>query len=233
MCRNFQLKAALSWYRSFSIGVIILIPSLVSANSSPGLLPAAGTLQSTVLWLFLGISIVIVGVYLWIARTSKNPTDLDIKHAYKLRSILIAAACIIAIGLLAVTLPHNPYTSQGQEPDRVIYVSSEQFSFLYSAEPIQSKEEKSKVENSRTVEIANNSLVEFRVTSLDVTHNFAVYDDTETLIGQTQAMPGYVNRLRIKFDKPGKYSVLCLEFCGTGHHVMRSSLTVKEGNANE
>ncbi|MBW7859208.1 MAG: hypothetical protein H3C43_13170, partial [Leptonema sp. (in: Bacteria)] len=231
MCRNSQLKAALSWYRSFYIGVIILIPSLVSANSSPGLFPVSGTLQSTVLWLFFGISIIIVGIYLWIAKTSKNPTDLDIKQAYKLRSILIVSACVIAIGLLAATLPHNPYTNKGEEPDRVVYVASEQFSFLYSFDPIQTKEDKPKVENSRSLEIDNNSLVEFRVTSLDVTHNFAVYDDTETLIGQTQAMPGYVNRLRIKFTKPGKYSVLCLEFCGTGHHVMRSSLTVKEGNA--
>jgi cytochrome c oxidase subunit 2 len=44
---------------------------------------------------------------------------------------------------------------------------------------------------------------------------------------QTQAMPGYVNRLRMVFAQPGTYTVLCLEFCGMSHHRMRAVVEVQ------
>jgi cytochrome c oxidase subunit 2 len=44
---------------------------------------------------------------------------------------------------------------------------------------------------------------------------------------QTQAMPGYMNRLRVTFDQPGTYTVLCLEFCGMAHHRMRGVVEVR------
>ena len=48
-----------------------------------------------------------------------------------------------------------------------------------------------------------------------------------TLLAQTQAMPGYMNRMRITFDQPGTYTVLCLEFCGMSHHRMRGVVEVR------
>jgi cytochrome c oxidase subunit 2 len=79
------------------------------------------------------------------------------------------------------------------------------------------------------LEIAPDTLVEFRVTSLDATHGFAVYNPTGAIIAQTQAMPGYINRLSVRFDEPGSYAVLCLEFCGMAHHNMRSVILVDAG----
>ncbi|MBS1668376.1 MAG: hypothetical protein JST58_13450 [Bacteroidetes bacterium] len=78
-----------------------------------------------------------------------------------------------------------------------------------------------------SIELPVNKVVEFRVTSFDVNHGFAIYDQSNKLIAQTQAMPGYVNRLRWKFTEPGNYTIFCLEFCGMGHQIMRSSFTVK------
>ncbi|MBS1759343.1 MAG: hypothetical protein JST23_04385 [Bacteroidetes bacterium] len=69
--------------------------------------------------------------------------------------------------------------------------------------------------------------VEFRVTSLDVNHGFGIYNSDAQLVTQTQAMPGYVNRLRWKFDTPGTYHILCLEYCGANHPNMRTSFIVK------
>ena len=46
-------------------------------------------------------------------------------------------------------------------------------------------------------------------------------------MAQTQAMPGYMNRLRVTFDQPGTYTVLCLEFCGMSHHRMRGVVEVR------
>lgn len=68
--------------------------------------------------------------------------------------------------------------------------------------------------------------VEFRVTSTDVNHGFAIYDENLRLVAQVQAMPGYVNILQHTFDQPGPYQVLCLEYCGVAHHSMSTNLTV-------
>ncbi|MGE5115970.1 MAG: cytochrome C oxidase subunit II [Betaproteobacteria bacterium] len=68
--------------------------------------------------------------------------------------------------------------------------------------------------------------VEFRVSAGDVNHGFAIYRDTTHLVAQTQAMPGFVNRLRVTFDRPGEYEVLCLEYCGVAHHGMRTVIKV-------
>jgi cytochrome c oxidase subunit 2 len=69
--------------------------------------------------------------------------------------------------------------------------------------------------------------IEFRVTTLDVNHGFSLYSPDGRLVAQTQAMPGYMNRLRVRFDEPGTYTVLCLEFCGMSHHRMRGVVDVK------
>jgi cytochrome c oxidase subunit 2 len=47
--------------------------------------------------------------------------------------------------------------------------------------------------------------VEFQVTSTDVNHGFGLYNSDLQMVAQTQAMPGYVNRLRYTFTTPGTY----------------------------
>lgn len=69
----------------------------------------------------------------------------------------------------------------------------------------------------------------FNVTTEDVTHGMGVYDEEMRLLFQTQAMPGYVNRVAYTFDRPGSYKVLCLEFCGVAHHAMTSEFEVVKG----
>lgn len=68
--------------------------------------------------------------------------------------------------------------------------------------------------------------VEFNVTSIDVNHGFAIYGPDGRIVTQTQAMPGFTNRLLHTFDKPGTYRVLCLEYCGVAHHAMITEFTV-------
>ena len=68
--------------------------------------------------------------------------------------------------------------------------------------------------------------VEIRVTGADVNHGFGLFDANDRLITQTQAMPGFTNVIRHTFNSPGTYRVLCLEYCGLGHHTMFSKLVV-------
>src|SRR5689334_19714841 len=64
--------------------------------------------------------------------------------------------------------------------------------------------------------------VEFHVTTADVNHGFAIYAPDGRIVTQAQAMPGVVNRLVYTFARPGRYRVLCLEYCGLAHHGMNS-----------
>jgi cytochrome c oxidase subunit 2 len=68
--------------------------------------------------------------------------------------------------------------------------------------------------------------VEIRVTTADVNHGFGLYDANNRLVTQTQAMPGFTNVIRHVFTTPGTYRVLCLEYCGLGHHTMFSQIVV-------
>lgn len=70
------------------------------------------------------------------------------------------------------------------------------------------------------------TLVEFRVTSRDVNHGFAIYGPDGRIVTQTQAMPGYTNTMLYTFTQPGTYTVQCLEYCGLGHVPMRTTFQV-------
>jgi cytochrome c oxidase subunit 2 len=68
--------------------------------------------------------------------------------------------------------------------------------------------------------------VEIHVTGADVNHGFGVYDTNNRLITQAQAMPGFTNVIRYTFTTPGTYRIMCLEYCGLGHHTMFAQLVV-------
>lgn len=68
--------------------------------------------------------------------------------------------------------------------------------------------------------------IEFQVTSADVNHGFAIYGPDMKILTQTQGMPGMTNVLRVTFEQPGTYKILCMEYCGVGHHTMMTELHV-------
>lgn len=69
-------------------------------------------------------------------------------------------------------------------------------------------------------EVPVGKAVIFNLHTEDVNHGFGVADASGRLLFQTQAMPGYVNQVKFVFSETGTYRVLCLEFCGVGHHDM-------------
>lgn len=62
----------------------------------------------------------------------------------------------------------------------------------------------------------------FKVTSTDVVHSFTI-DDTKV---NMMVVPGQITTRAYTFDKPGKYLILCNEYCGTGHHMMFTEIEV-------
>ncbi|GMV03407.1 MAG: hypothetical protein AMXMBFR52_30620 [Burkholderiales bacterium] len=221
-----QVEALVAHLHEVAAGTVAsAAPAVVYAR--PEMMPS----QARVWHVFLLISAVIVVVFAGVALSTTRPREVSVARAYGLRKVLFLSAMVAAIGVLATTLPRTPYAADVSAAaagvDRIIYVAARQFEFIWSDEPIVRAEDVGRVPRLHQVAIAPGATVEFRVTSLDVTHGFGLYGPQRQIVAQTQAMPGYVNRLRVRLDAPGEYPVLCLEYCAAGHHRMRSSLTVR------
>lgn len=177
---------------------------------------------------FLVLITAVVGVYVMVMRSTRDSVpQIDVPAAYRIRKIFFLTAALILGGLLVMTLTRTPYPDRLATPDRLVYVTAKQFAFLYSQEPIVAESDIGKVVPIDSLEIDKDTLVEFRVTSLDVTHDFAIYNADGSVFAQTQAMPGYVNRLRVRFPDAGTFNVFCLEYCGNLHQAMRSAFVVR------
>ena len=77
--------------------------------------------------------------------------------------------------------------------------------------------------NPGDIEIPAGSTVHFTMTSKDVVHGFQVAGTNLNAM----VMPGHIQKITQKFDKPGEYLVLCNEYCGSGHQLMSTTITVK------
>ena len=164
-------------------------------------------------------------VFIYVYISSKRATEPSgILNPLRVR-FWFALILLVAIGLLAAfTIPRSPYYLFAEtQPTQTIYVGALQFQFILSDDVIDPKE----LSGISNLILPLDEVIEFRVTSLDVNHGLAIYNPGQQLIAQTQAMPGYVNRLRWKFSESGTYTIYCLEYCGVAHQVMKTSFTVK------
>ncbi len=208
------------------IAAASVTPGVAHGALAPMPRPDLATAQSAVLRLFAALAAVVVLVFVWIGRSTRRPADVDTHRAYGMRRVLFIVALAMAIGALAATLPRAPYATADTDADRVVYVAARQFDFVFSDAPITSVEDLGHVARISNLELPAGAVIEFRVTSLDVNHGFGLYGPERQIVAQTQAMPGYFNRLRVRLGAPGEYRVLCLEFCAAGHHLMQGLVTV-------
>jgi len=151
-------------------------------------------------------------LFVVIKATDKIETAEIQGKAGKIRASLFWTALVAGVPIAMVTLSDLPYAAQSRTNVQVVNVEGSQFNWDISNTPITAGQP-----------------VEFHVRAIDATHGFAIYDESMTLLAQTQAMPEYTNVLKYTFDKAGIYKVLCLEYCGVGHHEMSSEITVAAG----
>ena len=57
-------------------------------------------------------------------------------------------------------------------------------------------------------------IVEFDVTSLDLTYGFGLFREDNTMLFQMQVVPGHRNDILWKFVKPGTYTIRSTEYSG-------------------
>lgn len=169
-------------------------------------------MQSVALQITAGLLLILTAAFAWVLLNSKGAQPLDqvAASAYRLRAWLFALASVAGLVITVGTLAPWPHDAQAAEVTRTIQVKARQWAWDLS-------------DNRASV----GDIVEFVVTSEDVTHGFALYDPEKQIVAQIQAMPGFVNKVRHRFDRPGKYEVLCLEFCGLAHHGMVAEIEVQ------
>ena len=181
---------------------------------------------NTPLLLFLVSAAIIATVFIVAARSTGQGGTVDYARANRLRGVFFLSLMVILAIFLALTLPRLPYPVEAAVPEQIVNVVSRQFAFSLTEGPGPESLETWDRDYSPDVEVQAGALVEFRVGTLDVNHGFGIYTPGGRVLAQTQAMPGYVNRLRVRFDEPGTYTVMCLEYCGLTHHAMRGVIEV-------
>lgn len=162
--------------------------------------------------LFIAVFVII---FIMVFLRSNRRADYEPiqKKGYRLRRYYFASLVLILLYAGITTLKQIPY-------DQPVFVTIEVNAILFNWEM-----------SSHQVKVGQP--VEFAVTSADVNHGFGIYDENMIVMAQTQAMPGYTNKLYYTFTKPGKYQILCLEYCGVAHHYMVADFEVLPNNNEE
>lgn len=160
----------------------------------------------------IGIGLVAL-VFVWvIAQSVRTPAQEEgQKTANSIRRWWFLLLVVAGVGIAYATLDPYPIANQRVESQaaQIVNAIGRQWSWQISPTTVKA-----------------GIPVEFNVTSADVNHGFAIYDPGDRIVTQAQAMPGYTNRLLYTFTRPGKYRVMCLEYCGLAHHNMVAEFEV-------
>ena len=169
-----------------------------------------------VLWVLAALGVVWTAAWAFVLfRSGPGPGFERIEPVEnRLRLRLLVLFSVLGLGLFALSLHAYPYPAFRARalgaPVDTIAVLGAQWGWSLARDTV-------------PVRVP----VEFVVRSKDVNHDFAVYDPDGRLLVQVQAMPGYANRLIYRFDRPGTYTVRCLEYCGIFHHIMLTTFKVR------
>ena len=165
----------------------------------------------------------IFSIFIWLIGSTKlsETTETAISKIYGLRKVYFIALSLIILVTLMGSLRGLPYFSPSDlPPDYTVKIMGSMWAWNIvgiTKGPDQSAQ--SSIESGKQVE--------FQVESADVNHGMGIYNAQGEILTQTQAMPGYPAKLYYTFDSPGTYHIVCMEYCGTGHHLMNQSFDVQ------
>jgi cytochrome c oxidase subunit II len=171
---------------------------------------------------YTAVSVVAIAFSLAIWRSThaqppRRTDDADTRRlAHGEKTWFMIAIAALGVLLLA-TIPMIPYGQNAEAADQQrVRVEGVQFAWIMQPNRIQA-----------------GVPTRFTVVAPDVTHGFAVYDADNVMEFQVQAVPEHDTDIVHTFDEPGRYQVVCLEFCGVGHHRMLGTLVVEPGDTDE
>ena len=156
-----------------------------------------------------GLVVVVLAALVW-SSTLGGRRQIDARKLREREKTWFGIVVVLLVGLLFATIFFTPYGRGAARSDsQVLDVTAEQFAFVMPSRPLKAGRE-----------------VEFRLTAKDVSHGFAVFTSKHEFLWQVQVLPGKTQLYRYTFNKPGIYTVECLEYCGIGHDRMSGTITV-------
>lgn len=192
---------------------------LILAAMTPQIYAAAVTV--------VAVYFIVLGAIYLIRAGGESAADKYAAKAkvYKVRSYYFWALLAGLIAGLFLTLQHLPYEKFQSKSGEIVTVVGMQWAWKMGLGASDAKPKDFTGSNQLTLPADKD--ITFEVTSEDVNHNFAIYNDRGILLAQTQAMPGYKNLLQYRFREKGDYPILCLEYCGAPHTIMTGKIHVE------
>lgn len=163
-------------------------------------------MQITVLTLSLLLMALIAIAFISSVRAAGRGEPVP--HGERLRTQLLVGMLVVGIVVSVASLWTWPHAVSAAQASTTVNVSGAQWYWEIDTD---------------TVPLG--TPVVFNAHTIDVTHGLGVADAAGHMLFQTQAMPGYVNKVEYVFTEPGTYRVVCLEYCGVGHHDMLTEFT--------
>jgi cytochrome c oxidase subunit 2 len=120
----------------------------------------------------------------------------------------IAILFLIAFCLLILPSAEVDAKAGGEEPDRVINIVAERFSFVPSV-----------------IRLKVGEVVELRIRSLDTNHGFRIREAGVNVIVPKRGRGDA--RILFRAQKKGLFPFECSKACGAGHTIMRGRIVVK------
>lgn len=154
------------------------------------------------------IVICIIAVGVW-RSTRGDRKELDAEQAAHRERGWLAIVVAFLVTTLLLTIFLVPYGESAKTNAQKVDVVARQFGFTITP-----------------AKVAAGRQVEFTLTSADTTHGFGVEYPTGGIAFQAQIVPEHTQRVVWTFDTPGTWQVVCLEYCGVGHHAMLSTIEV-------
>ena len=145
---------------------------------------------------------------LWQSTRRRDAGVVDTEKFARKETAWLFVMIAALFALLMGTIFYVPYGESAGPDKQVVKVTGVQFAWAISPASVKA-----------------GTPVEFLATTSDVSHGFGVYHDG-VLQFQAQVISGETQKVVHTFEQPGTYDVLCLEFCGVGHHKMTSTLEV-------
>ncbi|MDY0958403.1 cytochrome c oxidase subunit II [Sphingomonas sp. CFBP8993] len=159
-------------------------------------------------------AVIIAGGVALLMRHAVHAPEGAIDHRRGMRVVLWLGGVIptiVLLGLLAYSLPYMK-PRPVSPADLTIAVDGEQFWWRVAYRPAGG----TPVASANEIRIPTGRNVAFKLSAGDVVHSFWI----PGLAGKMDMIPGRINTLVVRAEKPGRYRGQCAEFCGLSHALM-------------
>jgi cytochrome c oxidase subunit II len=160
------------------------------------------------------VGLVVVGVITFSViflstRASARAKPMDVSRWKRRENTWFVIVILALVASVAATIFETPWNADAKADQQVVDVVAQQYGFTFSTDAVKAGRQ-----------------IEFRLSSKDVNHAFAIFDPSGAMVAQAQMMPDWPGVLRVTLREPGTYAVRCFEYCGIGHHTMLTTLRV-------